>query len=83
MGKIRLHSAMSEKNVMNEIRSVFSDAMDDDDDFRFDILQSSGGGSKTLTSPPKSSSFTWTAQVVAGSSKTPIYILALDDLKVN
>ena len=72
---------MTEDEIMTEIRSVFSDAMGGDRAFRFNIMQSSGGGSKTISAPSMSSSFRWTAQGVAGSSKTPIYILAIDNLK--
>ena len=73
---------MTEKEIMEEIRSVFSEPMNQDSKFQFLILQTSGGGSKTLTSPPTSSSFRWTARAVAGNSKTPIYIIAIEDLKV-
>ncbi len=74
---------MTDDEIMTEIRSVFSDAMGGHSDraFRFNIMQSSGGGSKTISAPSMSSSFRWTAQGVAGSSKTPIYILAIDNLK--
>ena len=82
IGKIRLRSNMTEKEIMEEIRSVFSEPMNQDSKFQFLILQTSGGGSKTLTSPPISSSFRWTARAVAGNLKTPIYIIAIDDLKV-
>ena len=82
IGKIRLQSSMSEEDIMNEIRSVFSGPMLADDGFVFDILQSSGGGSKSLTAPSTSTSFKWTAQAVAGVAKSPIYVLAVDDLRV-
>ncbi len=81
IGKIRLQSSMEEDEKMREIRSVFSVPMDHDNDFRFQILQSSGGA-KSLTVPARSLLFQWTAQAIAGSSKSPIYILAVDDLKV-
>lgn len=47
IGKIRLTSAMSECQIMNEMRSVFEYPMNQDSLFRFDILQVSGGGSKS------------------------------------
>ena len=38
-GKLKLNSHMSESDIYNEIRSVFSVPMKDDENFRFDILQ--------------------------------------------
>lgn len=83
IGKIRLTSAMSEEEIMDEIRSVFEVPMDRDKLFRFKILQPSGGSSKSLSAPVRSASFTWTASSVAGkNTRVPIYILAQDELKV-
>ena len=83
VGNIRLRSDMSEDDIMTEIRSVFSWAMNEDSLFRFKILQSSGGGSKSLSVRQVSSSYQWTASTVAGKqSKSPIYILAKDDLRL-
>lgn len=83
IGKIRLTSEMSEKCILKEIRSLFKLPMDDDSDFQFEFLQQSGGGSKSLNVPVISSTFKWTASAVCGkNSKTPIYILAKDKLKV-
>lgn len=66
---------------MREIRSVFKFAMDEDDFFKFKILQPSGGGSKSLSIREVSSSYKWTASTIAGkNSKSPIYIVAEDDL---
>ena len=82
-GKIRLNSAMSEDEIMGEIRSVFKVPMDDDTLFRFKILQTSGGSSKSLSIPVQSASFRWTASSVIGkNTKVPVYILAQDKLKV-
>ena len=39
IGKVRLSSEMTEEEIMDEIRSVFATAMNDDPDFRFAILQ--------------------------------------------
>ncbi len=72
IGKIRLTSTMSESDVMNEIRSVFEEPMDDDKLFRFKILQPSGGSSKSLSVPVRSTSFKWTASSVAGKN-TRVY----------
>ena len=84
IGKIHLTSDMSEGAVFTEIRSVFEGPMAGDPNFRFKILQTCGGGSKTLSAPVLSSSFKWTAGAVAGrNSKVPVYILAEDDLIVS
>ena len=83
IGKISLKSTMTEEELMDEIRSVFYSQMDEDKLFQFSILQSSGGGSKTLSIPSVSSSFKWSASSIAGkNSKSPIYILAQEDLMV-
>lgn len=83
IGKVRLSCEMTEEEIMDEIRSVFSTAMNDDPDFPFAILQTAGGCSKSLAIPPVSSSYKWTASAVAGkNAKMPIYILAEDELKV-
>ena len=81
IGKIRLTSDMT---IFREIRSVFGGPMDSDPNFAFKILQTCGGGSKTLSAPVLSSSFKWTAGAVAGrNTKVPVYILAEDDLMVS
>ena len=81
-GKIRLSSAMSEEEIMEEIRSVFRRSFNNQD-FSFDILQHGGGKFKSLVVPALSSSYVWTASAVAGTSKTPIYILAHSDIGVS
>ena len=82
-GKIRLTSAMTEGEIMDEIRSVFEEPMNYDEEFSFRILQPSGGSSKSLIIPVQSASYKWTASSVAGkNAKVPIYILAEDKLKV-
>ncbi len=83
IGKIHLESSMTEEEIFSEIRSVFQNAMKGSKTFSFEILQHAGGSSKILTVPALSSSFKWTASCVASKSpKTPIYILAIDDVKV-
>lgn len=83
IGKIRLKSSMSECAIMDEIRSVFRKPMKENRLFRFEILQHSGYGSKCLSVPEVSSSYEWSAASVAGKNpKCPVYILALDKLKV-
>ena len=82
-GKIRLTSAMTEEEIMSEIRSVFEGPMMYDTKFRFRILQPSGGSSKSLTIPVQSSSYKWTVSSIAGkNTKVPIYILAEESLQV-
>ena len=73
---------MSEDEIYKEIRSVFSKPMGENSQFPFQVLQPAGSGCKTLALPPVSSSFTWTAREVTGSSRSTIYILAGDDLVV-
>ena len=74
---------MNEEKIFMEIRSVFHGPMSYDDEFQFTILQPCGGDSRTLMAPKVSESYRWTAGAVAGrNSKTPIYILAEDDLQV-
>ena len=83
IGKIHLESSMTEEEIFLEIRSVFQNAMGSSKTFAFEILQHAGGSSKMLTVPALSLSFKWTASCVASKSpKTPIYILAIDDVKV-
>ncbi len=78
IGKIRFSSDMSERDIFEDIRSVFSRPMNEDHDFQFKILLIAGGSCKSLSIPSLSSSFKWTASSVAGrNSKTPIYSLAV------
>ena len=75
VGRICLTSDMSEDDIFKEIRSVFRGPMEDNEYFKFNILQSTGGSSKTLVVPALSSSYEWTASAVAPKHvKTPIYI---------
>ena len=46
---------MSEPAIFQEIRSVLEGPMGGDENFSFKILQSCGGGSKTLSTPVLSS----------------------------
>ncbi len=81
VGKVRLNTHMSEEEIFAEIRSVFSIPMGDNPDFKFEILQPAGGGSKTLIIPSRSRTFFWTAkQVILSSGRSNIYILAKDKL---
>ena len=83
IGKIHLTSDMSEKEIFREIRSVFKKPMDCNRSFIFDVLQQTGGSSKSLTVPSVSSSYKWTASAVAGkNAKVPIYIIAREKLTV-
>ena len=72
--KIQLQSNLDESEIFNEIRSVFRVPMGYCDDFKFKILQPSGGDSRSLIIPELSHSYKWTASAVAGrNAKTPIY----------
>ncbi len=83
VGNIRLRSEMSEDEIMHEIRSVFSWPMKNDPLFSFNILQSSGGGCKSLSIRQVSASYEWTASAVSGKyAKCPIHILAQDSLRL-
>ena len=82
VGKISLSSDMSEDAIFEEIRSVFQGPMRGSSLFSFEVLQSTGGKSKSLTIPAVSSSFRWTASAIAKNPKMPIYILAQDPLEV-
>ena len=83
VGKIQFTSQMDEGEISDEIRSVFRVPMDNNVDFRFKVLQSSGGESRFLMIPEVSNSYMWIASTIAGrNAKSPIYILAEDDLKV-
>jgi len=78
MGKIHLDSSMSQQEIFSEIRSSFRYPMNDYDEFRFRLLQPSGGEARCLMIPEVSSRYEWTAATVAGRNvKTPIYILAV------
>ena len=75
---------MSEERIFREICCVFSLPMNNDSLFFFKVLQPTGGKSKSLTIPSVSSTYKWTASALCGkNSKVPIYILAVDDLKVS
>lgn len=82
IGKIRLMSNMTEQEMEQEVCSVFKSPMGEREDFPFMFLQPTGLGSRSLTVPSVSSSFSWTAQQVAklGGNKCAIYILAKDNL---
>lgn len=84
VGKIQLDSAMSQADIFHEVRSVFRTPMRGDNFFRFKVLQSSGGDSRNLVIPEVSKSYRWTASAFAGkNAKTPVYIMAMDDLNVS
>ena len=83
VGRIQLNSNMDELDIFKEIRSVFRVPMGYCEDFKFKILQSSGGDSRSLIVPELSHSYKWSASAVAGrNAKTPIYILAEEELQV-
>ena len=83
LGKIQLKSDMEQSDIYNEIREVFHVPMANQYKFRFKIFQPSGGDTRSLMIPELSSSYKWTAASVAGrNAKTPIYIVAEDELEV-
>ena len=83
LGKITLTSDMTENEIFEEVSSVFTDSFGGRADFKFQILQPTGGFSKSLTVPKISSQYRWSASSVAGkNAKVPIYILAQEPLKV-
>ncbi len=84
IGKISIDSSMDEHTIFMEIRDVFKCPMKNNCEFKFTVLQPTGGGSKSLMVPVVSKYFEWTASSIAGkNSKTPIYILANEELKVH
>ena len=83
VGKICLTSDMTEDEIFAEIRNVFRGPMNGNSLFMFEIMQATGGNSKSLTIPAFSSTFKWSAGTVAPkNSKNPIYILAQELLEV-
>lgn len=83
LGKITLTSSMTETEIFKEVSSVFTESFGGRENFRFLILQPTGGFSKSLTIPRISSQYRWSASSVAGkNAKVPIYILAQEPLKV-
>lgn len=82
-GKIRLTSDMNECDILEEIRSTFKDAMGHNPNFPIQFLQTGGGGSKSLSVPSVSSSFSLTAKEVAKlSGQGCLYVQALADLRL-
>lgn len=84
IGKLHLTSDMTVDDVTTEIRSIFKGPMSNNQNFQITFLQSTGGGSNTLTVPSASSSYKWTAQQVSKLStyRGTIYIMAIDDLNL-
>lgn len=87
-GKVTISSDMTEEAVLQEIQSVFSGIIEDDEQFSFKFLHITGAGNKTLTTPRLSASFRWTAQEVSKLGKSCIYIisdkkLAVENVKVS
>ena len=66
---------MSQDEIFDEIRRVFSGPMKGDSTFRFEVLQPTGGSSKSLTVPALSSSYEWTASsILPKNAKVSLYI---------
>ena len=82
IGKLHMTSEMDEEDMAKEITSIFKGPMKGNDNFHFQYLQSTGGGTKSLTVPVQSASFKWTPLQVSrlsGQSGT-VFILAQDEL---
>ena len=74
---------MTQQDFFDDIRDIFQKPMKNKKDFDFTVLQQTGGGSKTLTIPCHSRSFEWSAtSIVSKNTKTPIYLLANEDIEV-
>ena len=74
---------MTQQEILDDIRETFQKPMRRKADFDFKVLQPTGGGSKTLTVPCHSKNFEWSASsIVSKITKTPIYLLANEDIKV-
>ena len=81
IGKIRLQSNMTQDDIFDEIRCVFRRPMGSNSTFRFEVLQPTGGKSKSLTVPALSSKYEWNAgSIVPKNAKVPLYILAQESL---
>ncbi len=82
VGKVRLSTDMSQEEILSEIRSVFSEAMNNNTNFPITFLQRSGTGSNSLTVPSLSSSYQWSAkEVVRMAGQGCIYVKAEASLK--
>ena len=83
IGKIHLESTMTADEVQAEVRSVFTKAMCGRSDFPFCYLQPNGAGTRSLSIPSVSASFSWSAQQVVklAVGKHTIYIRADDTLQ--
>lgn len=80
IGKIHFDSDMSEREIFQEIRSVFKVPFGEDDHFPFKILQSAGMGAKSLVVPALSPTYEWKAKEVANSGGRVVYIWAQREL---
>lgn len=81
IGKIRISSEMSQEEIFQEIRSVFRVPMNGNSSFQFQVLQQTGGRSKSLMVPAVSDSFKWTASAIAPkNAKVPLYVIAKEPL---
>lgn len=80
IGKIHLDSEMSEREIFQEIRSVFKVPFREDEQFPFKILQSAGMGAKSLVIPALSTTYEWKAKEVANSGGRVVYIWAQREL---
>jgi len=71
---------MTQEEIFSEIRSVFSQVMNSEEDFPFTLLQSTGRGCKSLSVPSLSSSFRWDAKQINGLGDKCVYVIAEKEL---
>ena len=91
LGKIAFDSDWSDERMREEISAVFSKSFGINEEdlargkvFKFDHLQRTGAGSRTLCIPSVSQTFQWNGRQVATLAKSGgvIYILAREDVPV-
>lgn len=89
LGKIEFNSEMNSDDIISEVCKVFASPMGLDErslsegkTFRFQFLQRTGAGSRTLCVPSVADTFEWNGKHVSTLAKSGgiIYILALDEL---
>ena len=79
VGRLHLESDWSEQEVITEVRSTFTESVNENVNFKF--LQFTGTGTKSLVVPKVSASYKWGPKEVAGRADRPVYLLLQDDLE--
>ena len=81
IGRISLNSSMTQEEIFAEVRNVFRGPMNGSTTFPFEVLQPTGGSSKSLTVPALSDTYEWSAtSIVPKNAKSPIYVRAKEAL---